>query len=132
MGRRRSYKPPRHPKTGFKTDLLIFCFAAVVLDFLFGVPDKAKQFAEDGLNAAVRNAVRTEVTAGARMPREAQESPRCRLLLRQQRADKVRGRPVGADARYSLSIRAGASVVFGCYSPCNRGRRWTWRLGRHG
>ena len=66
MERRRSYKPPRHPKTGFKTDLLIFCFAAVVLDFLFGVPDKAKQFAEDGLNAAVRNAVRTEVTAGAK------------------------------------------------------------------
>ena len=62
MERRRRYKPPRHPKTGFKTDLLIFCFAAVVLDFLFGVPDKAKQFAEDGLNAAVR----TEVTAGAK------------------------------------------------------------------
>ena len=37
-----------------------------MLDFLFGVPDKAKQFAEDGLNAAVRNAVRTEVTAGAK------------------------------------------------------------------
>ena len=67
MERRRSYKPLRHPKTGFKTDLLIFfCFAAVVLDSLFGVPDKAKQFAEDGLNAAVRYAVRTEVTAGAK------------------------------------------------------------------
>ena len=35
-----------------------------MLDSLFGVPDKAKQFAEDGLNAAVRNAVRTEVVAG--------------------------------------------------------------------
>jgi hypothetical protein len=40
--------------------------AAVVLDFLFGVPDKAKQFAEDSLNAAVRNAVRNEVTAAAK------------------------------------------------------------------
>ena len=132
MARKRRYKPSRHPKTGLKTYLLIFMLcgvAAVVLDFLFGVPHKAKQFAEDGLNAAVRYAVRTEVTAGAK---NAQESPRCRLLRRQQRADKVRGRPVGADARYSLSIRAGASVVFGCYSPCNRGRRWTWRLGRHG
>jgi hypothetical protein len=37
--------------------------ASVVLDFLFGVPDKAKQFAEDSLNAVVRNAVCTEVTA---------------------------------------------------------------------
>ena len=35
-----------------------------MLDFLFEVPDKAKQFAEDGLNVAVRNAVRTEVVAG--------------------------------------------------------------------
>ena len=40
--------------------------AAVVLDFLFGVPDKAKQFAENSLNTAVRNAVRTEVTAAAK------------------------------------------------------------------
>ena len=37
-----------------------------MLDFLFEVPDKAKQFAEDGLNVAVRNAVRTEVTAAAK------------------------------------------------------------------
>ena len=35
-------------------------------DFLFEVPYKAKQFAEDGLNAAGRYAVRTEVTAGAK------------------------------------------------------------------
>jgi hypothetical protein len=40
--------------------------AAVVLDFLFGVPDKAKQFAEDSFNAVVRNAVGTEVTAAAK------------------------------------------------------------------
>ena len=69
MARRRRYKPPRHPTTGFKTYLLIFLLcgvAAVVLDFLFGVPDKAKQFAEDSVNAAVRNAVRAEVTAAAK------------------------------------------------------------------
>ena len=69
MERRRRYKPSRHRKTGFKTYLLIFLLcgvAAVVLDFLFGVPDTAKQFAEDSLNAAVRNAVRNEVTAAAK------------------------------------------------------------------
>ena len=69
MERRRRYKPSRHPKTGFKTYLLIFLLcgvAAVVLDFLFGVPDKAKEFAENSLNTAVRNAVRTEVTAAAK------------------------------------------------------------------
>ena len=69
MERRRRYKPSRHRQAGFKTYLLIFLLcgvAAVVLDFLFGVPDKAKQFAEDSLNAVVRNAVCTEVTAAAK------------------------------------------------------------------
>ena len=69
MERRRRYKPSRHRKTGFKTYLLIFLLcgvAAVVLDFLFGVPDKAKQFAEDSFNAVVRNAVCNEVTAAAK------------------------------------------------------------------
>ena len=40
--------------------------AAVVLDFLFGVPDKARQFAQDSVDSAVRNAVRAEVTAAAK------------------------------------------------------------------
>ena len=69
MARRRRYKPPRHPTTGIKTYLFIFLMcgvAAVVLDFLFGVPDKARQFAQDTVNSAVRNAVRAEVTAAAK------------------------------------------------------------------
>ena len=69
MAKKRRYKPQRHSATGFKTYLLIFLLcgvAAVVLDFLFGVPDKAKQFAEDSVNAAVRNAVRAEVQAAAK------------------------------------------------------------------
>ncbi|HIG57414.1 MAG TPA: hypothetical protein EYQ18_26150 [Candidatus Handelsmanbacteria bacterium] len=69
MERKRRYKPSRHRTTGFKTYLFIFLLcgvAAVVLDFLFGVPDKAKEFAEKSLNTAVRNAVRTEVTAAAK------------------------------------------------------------------
>jgi hypothetical protein len=68
MAKKRRYKSPRHPTTGFKTYLLIFLLcgvAAVVLDFLFGVPDKVGQFAEDSVNAAVRSAVRAEVQAAA-------------------------------------------------------------------
>ena len=48
MAKRKRYKSSQHPTTNFKTYLLIFLMcgaAAVVLDFLFGVPDKAKQFA---------------------------------------------------------------------------------------
>ncbi len=69
MARKRRYKPSRPPKTGFKTYLLIFMLcgvAAVVLDFLFGVPDKARQFAQDSVDSAVRNAVRAKVTAAAK------------------------------------------------------------------
>ena len=65
MARKRRYKPSRHPKTGFKTYLLIFMLcgvAALVLDFLFGVPDKARQFAQDSVDSAVR----AEVTAAAK------------------------------------------------------------------
>lgn len=69
MAKRKRYKSSQHPTTNFKTYLLIFLMcgvAAVVLDFLFGVPDKAKQFAQDTVNSAVRNAVRAEVTAAAK------------------------------------------------------------------
>ena len=57
MARKRRYKTSRYPKTGFKTYLLIFMLcgvAAVVLDFLFGVPDKARQFAQDSVDSGVR------------------------------------------------------------------------------
>ena len=69
MARRRRYRPPRHPTTGFKTYLLIFLMcgvAAVVLDFLFGVPDKAREFAQETESSAVRSAVRAEVEAAAK------------------------------------------------------------------
>ena len=69
MARRRRHRPPRHPTTGFKTYLLIFLMcgvAAVVLDFLFGVPDKAREFAQETVNSAARSAVRAEVEAAAK------------------------------------------------------------------
>ena len=69
MARRRRYRPPRHPTTGIKNYLLICLMcgvAAVVLDFLFGVPDKAREFAQETVNSAVHSAVRAEVEAAAK------------------------------------------------------------------
>jgi len=77
MARRRRYRPPRHPTTGFKTYMLIFLMcgvAVVVLDFLFGVPDKAREFAQETVNSAVRSAVRAEVEAAAKTAQSSSAS----------------------------------------------------------
>ena len=77
MARRRRHRLPRHPTTGFKTHLLIFLMcgvAAVVLDFLFGVPDKAREFAQETVNSAVRSAVRAEVEAAAKTAQSSSAS----------------------------------------------------------
>jgi len=69
MARKRRRKSQRHSITGIKTYVFIFLLcgvAAVVLDFLYEVPDKAKQFAEESVNAAIRNAVRAEVESAAK------------------------------------------------------------------
>ena len=61
----------------FKTYLLIFLMcgvAAVVLDFLFGVLDKAREFAQETVNSAVRSAVRAEVEAAAKTAQSSSAS----------------------------------------------------------
>ena len=65
MAMKKRHKHSQHPKTGVKTYLLIFMLcgvAAVVLDFLFGVPGNARQSAQDSVDSAVR----AEVTAAAK------------------------------------------------------------------
>jgi hypothetical protein len=67
MARHRRHR--RRRGTGVKTYLLIFvlCSAmAVALHFLYGVPDKVQEYADQRLEEAVRSAVRAEVQAAAK------------------------------------------------------------------